>query len=81
MGGRGSVEEKEAKTGAGRCVEGRRVLAALQLVGMRVLVVGEEAKIGVRVLQAYLCERIEGLLTVVCGWLLMLCLISFTHRN
>ena len=31
--------EKEAKIGAGGWVEGRRVVAAVQLVGMRILVV------------------------------------------
>ena len=31
--------EKEAKIGAGGWVEGRRVVAAVQLVGVRVLVV------------------------------------------
>ena len=40
MAGSGSsVWEKEVKIGAGRWVEGRRVVAAVQLVGVRVLVV------------------------------------------
>ena len=38
-GGAGSVGEKEVKIGACGWVEGRRVVAAVLLVGMRVLVV------------------------------------------
>ena len=60
MGGGGSVGEKEAKIGAGRWAEGRRVVVAVHLVGVRVLVVGA------RVLQAYLCERI--LTSNCCVW-------------
>ena len=36
-GGGGSAGEKETKIGAGGWVEGRRVVAAVHLVGMRVL--------------------------------------------
>ena len=38
-GGAGSVGEKEVKIGVGGWVEGRRVVAAVQLVGVRVCVV------------------------------------------
>ena len=38
-GGAGSVVEKEEEVGAGRWVGGRRAVAVVQLVGVRVLVV------------------------------------------